>query len=100
MLENFIKIEKISNVNILKCHKELFTKKGHLYNIGCIITFIVIIFHIICLFMFYIKQLGIITNNIEEIIFALQNIDLIKSEEKNDIMKQKENQKIKIKKKH
>ena len=99
LYENFIDIEKISNVNILKCHKELFTQKGILYNIGCLVTIIVIIFHIICIFTFYIKQLGIITNNIKDIIFALQHLDLIKSEEKNDIMKQKENLKINKKEK-
>ena len=92
LFENFIYIEKISNVNILKCHKELFRKKGILNNIGCLVTIIVMIFHIICLFIFYINQLGLITNNIQEIIFALQHFDLIKSEEKNDIIKQKENQ--------
>ena len=35
LLENFINIKNIINLNFLKCHKKLFNKLGILNNIGC-----------------------------------------------------------------
>ena len=69
LFKNFIDIKNIANINILKCYKSLFSKNGLEYNIGSYTTISIIIFHIICIFIFYKFQLDKIKdiiNNIEK----------------------------------
>jgi len=105
LYENFINIEKISNINILNCYKELFTKSGILKNIGFFVSISVIIFQIISMIIFYLKTLKIIMKKIKEIIFAIKHLDLLKTEEKektikNKIIKRSKGKKGKILKKN
>ena len=53
LLESFIHIEKLTNINKLKCYKELFSIKGIISNIGCYISLAFELFHIISIFNFY-----------------------------------------------
>ena len=101
LLENFINIGKYTNINILKCYKEIFNKKGLFFNVGGTVTIIAMLFYIITVLIFYIRHLKIIWNNIKDIIFGIKNMDLIKQEEIKDKNRlqlniKKENSKNKI----
>ena len=52
LLKNFIDIKNIANLNILICYKNLLYKNGIIKNIGSYIILIIILFHIICIFIF------------------------------------------------
>ena len=69
LLQNFVDIKNIANINILICYKSLFSKTGLLNNIGNYIISFVIILHIISIFIFYTNQLSKIKNKINFIIF-------------------------------
>jgi surface protein len=91
LLKNFIDIKNIANLNILKCYKQLFDGKNILFNVGFFIITLILIFHIISIFIFFIKQFKIIKNYIKEMISEAKNIDLRESNqkivEKNQIIK-------------
>ena len=76
---NFKNISNIANLNILKCHKQLFKKESILYNIGFYFTTAIIIFHIITCFIFYLRQYKEIRDKIKDIIFAIKYLKLNKS---------------------
>ena len=112
---NFNDIKNYANFNILICYKNLFNSKGIKKNIGCYIIIIIIIFQIICFFIFYIKQFDIIINKVKEIISAKKsqkkgkkktkkNKNLImtenQNEKQNDDNNQNRNHKLKSKKLH
>ena len=82
LYENFIDVKNIANLEILICYKNLFQKGGIIYNIGFYIISLIMIIHIICLFIFYTKQYDIIKNKINDIVFAINNYHVIKSETK------------------
>ena len=82
LINNLKDIKNIANINFLKCYKILLSKESILSNIGFYLLVINIIFHIISVFIFYTKQLSIIKGNIKDIIFAIENIELIEKEEK------------------
>ena len=83
LLENFKNIKNFANINILICYKILFSKLGIIHNIGFYILDVNIIFHIICIFIFYGNQLNIIKNKIKDIIFAKDNIKKDKDKKEN-----------------
>ena len=93
LLENFKNIKNVANLNFLICHKTLFSKKGILYNIGCYLIIVIMIFKIISFFVFYIKQFDFLKNKINNIIFAKINWEPKKKGVKINIQqsKQKEN---------
>ena len=97
LLENFKNIKNFANINILICYKILFSKLGIIHNIGFYILDVNIIFHIICIFIFYGNQLNIIKNKIKDIIFAKDNIK--KDKDKNENIKIKNINKIKLRNK-
>ena len=61
-------INNFLNFNLLVCYKSLFNKKNIFHNIGFIILSLILLFHIICIFLFYIKDIHIIKNKIKDII--------------------------------
>ena len=79
LFENFKDIKNLMNYNILICYKKLLPIKRLAYNVGCIIILFFIFFHIISFFLFYICQLKKIKKAIQNIIFALTNMSLIKN---------------------
>ena len=85
IIKSFGNIKNFAYFNFLKCHRNLFTKKGIFKNIGCLIIAIIIIFHSITPLIFYLKQLDIITKTIKDIIFGIKNISLIKKTKKGSI---------------
>ena len=82
LLENFLDIKNIININILTCYKELFSKKGIKNNIGCFIIIAIILFHIICIYFFYMYHLYIFKIRIKGVFFGLHKIKFIKENEK------------------
>ena len=92
LLKNFKDINNIANTKILICYKELFTKKGIINNIGFFIMTIILLFHIICMFIYFFKQLKIIIKLIKDITFGLENYHLVEKSKKpkKDKIKKKE----------
>ena len=56
LLNNFIDIEKNSNIKILNCYKILFSGGGFIKNTGSYILIVVLFNHFIILILFYIKK--------------------------------------------
>ena len=94
LYNNFIDVKNIANINILVCYDKLFSKKGILHNIGFYLLIIIEIFHVICAYIFYKKELNTINNKINDIDFAVQNWELVKEDER----QKKRKGKIKLKK--
>ena len=91
LFQNFKDIKNIANIKILPCYKQLFSKKGFIFNIGCFIIILIIIFHIICAILFYTKQLKILENKIDDIILGITNFELIKEQKDKENKKEAEN---------
>jgi len=83
LLDNFKNIKNIANLNILKCFRVLFSKKGISENVGSYILIAIILFHTIILFLFFIKKFDLLINKIKKIIFTLIIIKSKKEEKKN-----------------
>ena len=75
LLENFIDVKNMINFDILFCYRNLLTISGIFYNIGSLIIISIIIFHIISIFIFYIKQLDDIIKKIKDIMLELLNVN-------------------------
>ena len=82
---NFVNIKNIANLKMLRCYKNLFSKNGILKNIGSYIILLIMILFIISIFIFYIKQVIIIKKKINDLIYALNNINFV-GENKKDII--------------
>ena len=67
LFENFANFKNIANVNILKCYDNLFNKKGIIKNVGFYVISFIIIFSLISVFIFYLKQKYIIKQNIDKL---------------------------------
>ena len=81
LFKNFKDIKNIINFSFLKCYNKLFNKEGIIYNIGCCLIFIFIIFHIISIFIFSIYNYRIIKRKIKNIASKINNEDLGKVNE-------------------
>jgi len=91
LLNNFKNIKNYANLNLLVCHKNLFSKEGLLKNVGFYIFIIIIIIRIINLFIFYLRQLNLLKNKIRNLILAIKNFNLIKKKNGNKEPRKKEN---------
>ena len=89
LLSNFIDINNIANIKILRCFNQLFNKKGILKNIGFYILKLIEIIHLICAIIFYYKELKILNDNINDITFAIKNWELVIKDEKEKLEKMK-----------
>jgi hypothetical protein len=67
LFENFANFKNIANVNILKCYHNLFDKIGIITNVGCYVISFIIIFRLISVFIFYLKQKYIIKQKINKL---------------------------------
>ena len=71
VFKNFVDINKITNIGIVKCYKIVFNLKNLKNNLGFyIISFIIILFFI-CIFVFYCKSLKHLINEVIKIIQAI-----------------------------
>ena len=78
LLNNFKNAKNYANLNLFVCHKSLFSKEGLIKNVGFHIFIAIIIIRIINLFIFYKKQKNLLKKKIKNLIYAVNNIDLIK----------------------
>ena len=69
ILYNFKNINNLINYKFLICYKKLFNKDGIIKNIGSYIIFSFIIFHIITIIIFKLKQYSLIKKIIKKIAF-------------------------------
>ena len=105
LYQNFINIKNIANFNILICYKKLFNKKSIIYNIGFYIISLILLFHLVSIFIFYMYDLDKIYKKINDIIFGIKHIKLLNLDDKinnKEVIEVKENKKenkIKQKKK-
>ena len=95
LYNNFMDIKNIANVNILKCYNNLIKKEGLLYNIGSYIIIVILIFHIICIIIFYAKQYSHLKKKIKDIVYAIKNLALVKRKNNNKIKDKKAIKKLK-----
>ena len=76
ILDNFINIKNIANLNFLVCYKKLLCKKGILNNIGSNVMLAINFFHIITLIIFYLYSFTSLKEkikNIRYIVFKEEN---------------------------
>ena len=100
LLNNFLDIKSISNIEIFKCYNRIFSKDGLKANVGSYIIITIILFFIVFYIIFYVKGYNDLINIIDAII---KN----KFEENNNIVKNKQieenkdnkNNKVSVKKK-
>ena len=74
LMKNFLDINKITNIEIIKCYKNVFNKKNIISNYGSLIIVFIFILFIICLIIFYSKSLNKLIKEINEIIKAKKNM--------------------------
>ncbi len=70
LFQNFLDVNFIANFDFLLCYKILFKKNALLKNIGSYILIWIIFFHIISIFIFYIKSFPKIKNIINNFYFC------------------------------
>ena len=88
LFENFIDIKNILNFNFLVCYKNLFNIKGIINNIGSYIILAIILFHIITIIIFSLKQFHSLKEKIKDIVFANSKYQkFADSKEKNESRK-------------
>ena len=83
LLDNLKDLKNLGNFNILKCYKVLFSKKGLSNNFGFLIIIAITIFHIISIFIFYLKQFELLKTKIKDIALA-KNLNLKPSDKKKE----------------
>jgi hypothetical protein len=88
LFNNFLDVNYIANIDFLLCYKILFKKNALLKNIGSYILIWIILFHIISIFIFYIKPYPKIKNIINNF-YIYRNFNLTKGN-KTDKNKNKE----------
>ena len=83
LYENFVNIRNIANVNLLKCYKVLFSKRGIIKNYGCLSLMPLLLIHFIIIILFYAKNsYKKIEEKIKDITYGIKNWDLVKEEER------------------
>jgi hypothetical protein len=87
LLENFKNFKNISNIKIINCFRVLFSKLGIKGNIGFYIMMIIIIFHIACICIFYMKQLRTLKDKIKKIFLELKNSKINNKENEKELGK-------------
>jgi len=78
LLDNFKNIKNIVNFDFLICYKKLLKIEGIIYNIGCYILLVIILFHIISIFIFYINQFPSLKKRIQKISIDINEYHLDK----------------------
>ena len=84
LYDNFININYITNIKVIKCYHVLFSKEGISNNIGIYIIVPIIIFHFICLIIFYIKEYKKLKHVINQILYFKSQNKKLKINNKNE----------------
>ena len=99
LINDFMNISSIINLDIIKCYKSLFTKKGLIKNIGNYILVSIIIISMILFLLFKIKGFKELKNQIDNIIKNKVRITKKKKKGKRSIKIIHQKIKLKIKEK-
>ena len=99
LYENLINTKNLMNFKLMICYKILFSKNGIIYNILFFSIIPIIIFHLLTIIIFYKFQKFLINEKINDISYGIQNLDLVKENDKKEIKKNKKKKKKKKKKK-
>ena len=73
ILKNFIDINKITNIQIIKCYKIVFRINNIKNNYGFFIVFFIFILYFICIIVFYCKSLNLLICEIIKIIIIINS---------------------------
>ena len=73
LLDNFKNIKNFMNFKFLLCYNKLFNKNGIINNIGCYIILIIILFHLITILVFSIKQFSSLKKKIKKVLSFKKN---------------------------
>jgi len=86
LLNNFIHIKSISNIELFKCYKETFSKEGLKKNISNYILLIIINLFIISLILFFLIEYKILYRRLDEVVVT-KNINEVnnKTKKKNEV---------------
>ena len=76
LYKNFIDINNIANIRILRCVKKLFTKRGLIKNIGNYVLITIILFHFLSYIIFFVNQLDEVKKSIFQIRYAIFNYNI------------------------
>ena len=95
LYENFINTKNLMNFKLMICYKILFSKNGIIYNILFFSIIPIIIFHLLTIIIFYKFQKFLINEKINDISYGIQNLDLVKENDKKEIKKNKKKKKKK-----
>ena len=98
LLNNFININSISNLDIMKCYKVLFSKSGLIKNIGSYILLLIILIFLVSSILFYLTGYNEINNKIQNIISSRKENEINNSNSRNKrYLDNKKNKKGKFK---
>jgi len=73
LIDNFLDIKKITNIEIIKCYKIVFNINNIKNNYGIFIILFIFILYSICINIFYFKSFENLINEINKIIDAINN---------------------------
>ena len=68
LINKIVEVKKTINLQVMKCYKEFFSKKGFIYNIGSYIILSIILIYILLTILFYLKDYKLFKNKIRKII--------------------------------
>ena len=89
LLKNFINLKNSINLNIMKCYKKLFTKKGLIKNIGSYILLSIILIYILSVILFSLKGYKLIYKTVNDLLKIKEHNSKNEKESKNKIEKNK-----------
>ena len=70
-------IKKIANFDVLKCWKLITSKEGLIKNVGFYLFFPALITYFLSVIFFYVKEYKILKNQINDIIYAKENLKYV-----------------------
>ena len=73
LLNSFINFDKVTNFNVVKCYKELFTENGLKHNFGSYVMSSIIILSILSIIVFTINEFSSLKKTIDKIIRGKTN---------------------------
>ena len=76
LLNNFVNFKSISNINIIKCFKEVFSKNGLKKNIGSYIILVILFLFILLCILFYLKEYNLFFLKIDKDLTDLKSKNL------------------------
>ena len=96
LYENIKNVKYIANIDILICFDRLFSEKGFKNNIGFYTLTISLVFEMVSIILFYLKDIGMLNKIIDDFNFSFKNSGLKKNINKKN--NNRYNRKIKNKK--